>query len=313
MSTDPLSSYLLNDEHRHAALSPESLEMMGKEAANMFLDRGVSLNEGIAKLAGAHDDINHEQVKRICEFANTAVYLAKHDQSKTAGAGSSYPQFVLADPNRIIQDLSDGARPTIVTQTDADYGRQPLRKEKFSSAAFDALVNEYVTETEEENPDHSPETGVDNIMATKSQLAGLRDNLSSTGERFDLMRKEAEVEYYDLMKRHLLDGGGFEDVMVSARSSGADEGRVGETLQPFVAQLIKEKVASPERLKAGVRNLEKVAHRVVNQEHPFVKTFAAILALDDEIEKVASSLSTVSEQLDTVNAFIKEQCRGEAR
>lgn len=311
MSTDPLSSYLLNDEHRHAPISPESLEMMGKEAANMFLDGGVALNEGVAKLAGAHDDINHEQVKRICEFANTAVYLARHDQSKTAGAASSYPQFMLADPNRVIQDLSDGARPTVVTQTDADYGRQPFKK--ISHDIGYAALGEMFGKTASAEPDHSVDTGVDNILATKNQLVGLRDNLTHTGETFDLMRKEAEAEYYDLVKRHLLDGGGFEDVMVSARSSGVGEERVGAALQPVVSQLIKEKVASPDRLKAGVRNLEKVAHRVLNQEHPFVKTFVTLLALDDEIEKVASGLASVTEQLDAVNTFIKEQCRGETR
>ena len=113
MSND-LVNYL-SSTGQHAKLSPEALEMMGKQAANMFLDTGLSLNEAVVKIASEHHDINVEQLKRVAEFANTAVYLAKHDQSKTAGDSTSYPQFELADPARIVQDMSDGARPTVVT------------------------------------------------------------------------------------------------------------------------------------------------------------------------------------------------------
>jgi hypothetical protein len=307
MANDPLTSYLVN-EKRHASLSPEALELMGKEAANMFLDSKVPLNEGIAKLAGQHTDINHEQVKRVAEFANNAVYLAFHEKNKVAGANSSYPSFLLADPSLIIQDLSDGARPTVVTRTDIDYGNQPVKKEKFSSAEEGAFA-EMFKAASAPMPDFSFDTGVAGVMDAKSQLVGLKQHLETTAERFDLLRKEAAAEYYDMVKRHLLEGGGFEDVMVSARASGVPEEMVGEAMKPFVVDLIKEKVASPERLKTGIRNLEKVAHRVLNPDHPFVTVFGAMLALDDEIEKCATGLKQVDEQLEIVNDFIKEQLR----
>ncbi len=304
-----LSTILSKDSH-HANISPERLESLGKEAANMFLNESVSLNEGIAKLAGAYPDINQEQVKRICEFANTDVYLAKHDKSKTAGDDSSYPQFELADPARVIQDLSDGARPTTVTRTDVDYGLQPLKKEKMSASKSDLLLEEMFgmkEAKEREDLDFTRDSAIHQLTDAKDSLIGLRDSLSHTGENFDLSFKEASADFYDTVKRHLLGGEGFEDVMNAAKSSGASNEKITEMMVPVVARLLKEKVSSAEILKVGVKNLEKVAHRVLNYEHPLVKSFMEMISLDQEIEKVASGLGSVEAELKKVNSVIKEQ------
>jgi hypothetical protein len=297
-------------EARHASLSPESLEQMGKQAANMFLDDGLSLNEGVAKLAGAHEDINQEQVKRICEFANTAVYLAKHDQSKTAGAGSSYPQFELADPNRVIQDLSDGARPTVVTQTDLAYSRHPAKTEKTASAK--SSVNHRVEAALEEAFKVSSvekvaqESIVSSIMGTKHDLVALKEHLSASGEQIDLGLKQASADYYDLVREHMVGGGDFTDIMAAARSVTSDNDKIAQAMRPAIERLVREKVASPARLQAGIRNMEKVAHRVVNQKHPLVETLGAIITLSDEVEKVATGLLQIDRELDRVNTFIRE-------
>ncbi len=304
---DELTSYIQND-HRHAAISPETLERLGKEAANLLLTEGVQLNDGIAKLAAAYSDISQEQIKRICEFANTAAYLATHEKSKTAGARSSYPQFALAEPARVIQDMGDGARPRGMSPVDTDYSSLPSRKEKFSSAASADGLRQLFGEPLP--PLQQPRDSVfGEVLSAKDSLIGLRDHLRHHGEQFDMAVKEASASYYDLVKRHLLDGGGFVDIMASARSTGASDEKIAQVMRPVVEKILTEKVASRAALKASVMNLEKVAHRVVNTEHPFVKTFAAIVALNDEIEKVASGLEDVNHELDAVNDFIREQVR----
>lgn len=304
---DELTSYIQND-HRHAAISPETLERLGKEAATLLIREGVPLNDGIAKLAAAYADISQEQVKRICEFANTAAYLSTHEKFKTAGASSSYPQFDLADPARVIQDMSDGARPTGISPVDVDYSSLPKRKEKFSSAATESGLRQLFGDLSP-GPAQTRESVFHEVLAAKDSLTGLRDHLRHHGEQFDFAVKEASAEYYDMVKRHLLDGGGFVDIMASARSTGAGDEKIAQVMSPVVERLMTEKVASRATLKASVMNLEKIAHRVVNPEHPFVKTFTAIVALNDEIEKVASGLSSVTDELNAVTDFIREQAR----
>lgn len=302
--SDPLSNYLMHGT-RHASLSPEALELMGKQAANRFLNEGLSLNESISKLAAEHPDIGGEQVKRIAEFANNAVYLAKHDQSKTAGAESSYPQFELADPARIIQDMSDGARPTVSTPTDIEYSRMPERT-KTASVEDDGVL-EQIFGQPTPSKDYSRETAVTEIHDTKVELEGLRANLETRAEHVTMSLKEAQAEYYDQVKRHLLGGGNFADVIVAAQTSGEEKGKIAQAFQPVIERLLREKVASATRLQVMTEQLEKVAHRVVNEEHPLVVNFRAILSLQDDVEKVAAALTDVDEQIGRVKGFIKEQ------
>lgn len=297
---DELSNYLTSGK-THAKLSPESLEMMGKQAANMFLEgKGVSLNDAIAKLAGGHHDISTEQIKRVVEFANTQVYLAKHDQDKTAGAETSYPQFELADAGRIVQDLSDGARPTIVTQTDIDYNRL-AKKEKVSSVQTERELAE-LFKTASEEKDYSQETIVNNVMGAKDALIGLRGVL---GERYDQhleLFKEATAEFYTYVKRHILDGGSIGEVMAALKPLGIQD----EVVQPVVQQLLTEKVAKPQDLKAQVKEASAHDGRLVDEKHPIIQTYAGIMTAWDEMKTASAALEDVENHLTEVQDFIKK-------
>lgn len=301
---DELTAYLTS-QSPNAQLSPEMLEMMGKEAANLLLSSNVALNESVVKLASAYPGINAEHIQRVCEFANNAVYLAKHDQHKTAGKASSYPQFVLADASRVIQDLSDGARPAVVTPTDVEYGMLPAQREKVSSAQADEMLQQLFPS----GPaplEFSKESAVNEIFKLKDYLKDLRDNLSYEGERSDLHFKEASADYYLRVRNHLLEGGDFSEVMFAASSVGAEKEKTAALLNPVVVQLLKEKIASADALSAGVRGMDKLAHRVINPEHPLVSAFATMVAADEQIEKIACGLLDAEEGLKRVSEFIKE-------
>lgn len=299
-------STALSNEGKHAKVSPEMLEMMGKQAANIFLEKNISLNESISKLAAAHDNINQEQIKRVCEFANTAVYLAKHDMAKTAGEKSSYPEFDLADPNRVVQDLSDGTKSTVTTKVDADYSKLPT-KMKVSSANAEAALEELFTSKTAEDLDYSQDSAINEVMAAKDQLKGLQGHLTSACEQFDMMFKESSAEFYELSKRHMMDGGSLVDLVKAAQATGASEADVGQVIAPVIKKLVHEKVASPKDLKEQMRSLEKVAHRSINPDHPLVKAAGAIITSVNECNKTVQGLTEVEAGLKQVNAFIKEK------
>lgn len=302
---------------RHASISSEMLELMGKEAATKFLEQEIPLNESISKLAGEHADISSEQVKRVCEFANTSVYLARHDQAKTAGAKSSYPQFQLADPARVIQDLNDGAVPTITTETDIAYSRAAARPvEKTASVAggwgnsskeraWNELQKSFLGDGKTAAT-HSVDSVIDDVYAMKDSLTGTRDHLRVKGEQLLFMRKEAQAEYYELAKRHLLDGGSFTDLLAAAQSLPYEMPKIATVIGQLSESLVHDRVTSFEALQRQTNELEKVAHRVVNPQHPFVRTLGAIIDLDQESEKVSIALDEVDSHLSQVQAFIKE-------
>jgi hypothetical protein len=199
-----------------------------------------------------------------------------------------------------------------VTKTDIEYSKHPNRYEKVASVKSDALLSEmfgYEEKIKTASPDFSHATGVNEVMEAKHSLQGLKDHLESTGEKFDMMLKEAQEEYYDLVKRHLLNEYDFADVMVAARSSGVADAKIAGVMTPVVERLMKEKVANQKTLMGGVRNLEKVAHRVINEQHPLVTAFRTVLSLEDEIAKVASGLGQVDAELKGVDSLIRGQLR----
>lgn len=312
--SDDLTRYLTSDSPK-PKVAPETLEVMGKQAASQFLSSGVALNEAIVKLA-AGQHLGVDQVKRVCEFANNAAYLGLHDKNKTAGAESSYPQFELADAGRVVQDLAVAAKPTLrpaeINPSAADYGRQPV-KAKLASATTDNLLADLFNVKEAEaraDLDFTRSSAINDIVDTKQDLTSLKDTLTSAAAELNALHEEATEDYYKVAKAHLLEGHGFEDVLAAAGWSPETKSKVSSILQPVVARLIKEKVAAPADLTFGLHSLAKVAHRVIDETHPLVAHYREIASIDTEISKIAASLADVDVELDRVNAFLKKQIAG---
>lgn len=297
---DELSNYLLSGK-KHANISSERLEMMGKEAATMFLEQKIPLNTGISKIAAEFPDISTEQVKRVVEFANTAVYLARHDQAKTAGSEHSYPQFELADAGRIIQDLSDGSRSTVVTKTDLDYDRA-VRKTKVSAATEDAFASLFKTAAAEE-PTHTKDSIANQLLGMKEGLKGLKEYLSSEAKGVEAMFKSATAEFYDQTKQHMLEGGSFGEVYQAVKAVSDNEDELKGMMLPMIRSIINEKVASSETLK---KQMEFETSAEVDETHPLIQAFAGMVTAGREYQKIATALVDAETQLFEVEKAIKD-------
>ena len=105
-------------------ISGEELETYGKHASSLYSSgEAPTLNEAVittVKSAG----LSPEQVRRVCEFANTAAFL--HEFSKE-GAASKYVVFSggPADFSEVLKDLNSGGGGTVFDRGMADYARTP--------------------------------------------------------------------------------------------------------------------------------------------------------------------------------------------
>jgi hypothetical protein len=308
---DELTNYL-TEGTKHADISSETLELMGKRAANMYLDHGVSLNEGIAKIASEYKDINHEQVKRVVEHANTSVYLAQHDMNKTAGKDSSYPQFELAEASKVLQNLSDENRTVVVTPTDISYSSRVEQKTKLSAAKNaeleKGLAEMFEVEGSEKTAslDFSVDTAINDLLLAKHSAEDNKNHFEYTYSEVLSLHKEASAEYYELVKRFMLDGGDFSHVMAAARSTELEDAKIASVMRPVVEKLMEDKVASDKQLQQSIRNLEKVAFRVINPNHPLVTNFASLAELNDEVDVVKEALSKSAEAYNIAKEAINE-------
>jgi hypothetical protein len=306
-----LSSFLAGGHH-HASISPEMLEVLGKQAANLYLDEHVALNEAVVKVASAYDDISAEQVKRVVEFANTATYLALHEKNKTAGVKTSYPQFALADPGQVLQNMDASSRPTVVTQVDKAYGQQPER-EKVSAAEDPreaALAEMFGVKEKTAEIDFSKDTALHEVTSAKDMLVGMRDSLRGSVETLDLMHKEASAELYEKAKRHVLDGGSMADIYRAVAAGSDDLEKVSEVLRPIVVGFLRENVMSAEAMKRDMGGIDKVAHRLINPENSMVKTAQAVMGCSEEIKVVANGLEEVEPELKKVDDFLRSHLLG---
>jgi hypothetical protein len=105
-------SYLLEGSRsQQTKVAGDRLELLAKTAAKRYLQEGASLNDSIKKIA-AENDLNSNQIERVCEMAN----IATHQGLWTKTAQKEKISFPLADAKIVIA----GACPELATDSPDD-------------------------------------------------------------------------------------------------------------------------------------------------------------------------------------------------
>lgn len=121
-----------------------SLSSFGKSAASDYLDDGTLLVDTISKIARS-EDLNPNQIQRVCEFANHEVLSRLMDGSdKTA-------EFPLADPRKITGSLNVEEPEKIAAV--AEYMPPPKELINFTPYTYKEPVVEKVAEKQSRPPD----------------------------------------------------------------------------------------------------------------------------------------------------------------
>lgn len=130
---DPFSSLLLQPSG--SSVPPETLEMLGRQASQMFQSQGVPLNQAIAQVVANHPELGNEHVKRIVEFANTVTF-----QEMFQNSADKNVHFEVADPGVVLRDMQDGGSPAHDGKTLGGSDKMPFApaQDPAVSQAFDA-------------------------------------------------------------------------------------------------------------------------------------------------------------------------------
>lgn len=81
---------------------------LGKTAATAYLNQQIPLNKSLIKISQEHQ-LNNNQVKRVCEFANHIVTASLYKNAQKNGSGDCYIEFPLADAGEIMREVSKPA------------------------------------------------------------------------------------------------------------------------------------------------------------------------------------------------------------
>ena len=124
------ASTLFQQAHARS-MSGEELEMLGKQAADLYSTAKRPLTEAVIEVV-KHAGLAPEQVKRVVEFANTEAYL---QEFKKEGSTHKVVEFEGGPANfsDVLKDLNDGGGGTVFDRGASDYGQPPPEPIKLSS------------------------------------------------------------------------------------------------------------------------------------------------------------------------------------
>ena len=280
------------------ARSGEELETFGKYASAAYR-RGAhgTLNEAVVetvKKAG----LSPEQVRRVCEFANTDAFISEF---RKEGSASKYVSFAGGPAvfSEVLKDLNDGGGGTVFDDGSSDYEMPPIDVklssvlatpgEKVASAQVsdDVLERAFdVGELAAQLPFHNPLGDVEDMQ---SKLATIRDSAVAEISELETLMLEVTEEMYGHVKQAAMDGVPLGHIVQAwDQALEPDAALVKMAFAHIGPRLTEEGIFSWDSMGAS---LEKTAgvHAVVDSTHPLVSSFGAYREV---LEKLAVARAT---------------------
>jgi len=285
-------------------IDPEQLEAMGKRAAALYSERGSSLNEAVVETV-KEARLAPEQVKRVCEFANTAAYIQEFE--KGGEVRNVTFQGGPADPSVVLKDLNDGSSPPPHQVKTAAY--QPPKGHYKIAMADDVLADAFGARSgmmKTASADHfARATSGDEIADLKTRLDGVRDDLMSKLSSSGVLFEDVKAALCEATRQEVLDGSSLGDVVTAWSSFSPSTPMLKEAMSLVSGYL---QATGDMTKEAQVSSLNKTANagKVPNPDHPAVDRFIAFTKIAFEHRKLQEALSIVDEQLVDVNRALKE-------
>ena len=309
MATDILQQLLSSSSSR--GVSAQLLESLGRNAATKFLKGESSLNDAITSLSSEYPDLQNEHVKRIAEFANNSVFQEMHSNSDDKNV-----HFEVADPGVIIRDLRDGGSPAHdgKTMQNSDYADKPDSSPDMGE--FENAFQEHAQMSDQGPEQESMKMAsvssihqlhanpIDDAYDAHIRMKAAREKVAEVHERFDMILKQAEEDFYQIAKSEVLDPDGFgiRGVVGATGAVSPTDGIAFQALQKMAVRLVKEGAVSP-------KDLEKTASagsmKVVNEEHPLVVSFAGLVKAAQEKVRAFAALQEIDSGINQTDSFLR--------
>lgn len=309
--------YLLAPQQR-SAISSDRLEILAKTAAKRYVDEGLSLNDTIGKLA-ADNNLNANQVERVCEVANIATHQALWPKT----AAKEKVAFQVADPRvvlrvtRISPTLSSAPSGGVSgvsggacgCSSMADYAGPPKLPAPGPSMA--TLMGADAEQCHNGLYDEPERKKIVVIIEKKAaELRRIKDQAIVA----TLAAETAEKLAYAAIKQEVLGGTSFGQIYEAAACSGLSK-VAGQLLPKFRDRLLSESSGSmrvrleklailkaPESLISN--DLGNVT--VVNGSHPVLVSLDTVQRTNGVVKNTLSNLVRANDELKVYTQRLQE-------
>lgn len=286
-------------------VDPEQLESLGKQAAALFRDNQTPLSQAVVETV-KEARLSPEQVKRVCEFANTTAYLEAFD--KMGSVRNVVFDGGPADPARVIQDLNSGAHPA-VHHVASDYAK-PFESYKKASVRPDDIFAEsfQITPTVLEKTaslqfNHSEHASpVEDVNDMRIRLEAVREDLMSKISSSGVIREDMSSDLCRSAAQAVSEGYSLGDIAKAWSGYSSDAGVVKEAMS-LVAGYLNGRGYSEETLNMSMRKTAS-AGNIPNPQHPLVEQFVAFSKVAHGHRVLETAVSVVDEQLREVRTAL---------
>lgn len=305
MAQPDLPSVTLVQQSNAQPKTGEELEVLGKQAANMYLCSETDLTDAVietVKKAG----LSPEQVKRVVEFANTHAFL---QEFKKEGADHKVIEFPggPADASVILKDLNDGGGGTVFDRGDGDYNVPPQDTAKTASANMDRLgvedrrLAEVFGVTQPNIPYAEP---LQDSWELRQKVAGAYDMLTSELSTLETCFMDVCDNLYNEVKTAAMAGTPLGHIVAAWERSTENPEQVKAAFQMLTPRLLDNGVFPNREAMGNSLEMYKVAG-AVNVEHPLVQHYNDFGELIIKMAQLREARDELASSADTLNTFLK--------
>lgn len=263
-----LPSHSLFQQQHARPKTGEELEVLGKTAASKWLTgSSKTLSEAVVETV-KHAHLSPEQVKRVCEFANTDAFIREFKKESSAGHKVVDFQGGPADPAAVLQDLNDGGGGSVFDAGNGDYRDVPTEKRAEGNITEEAALAQMFAPGERATiPFEQP---LADVLDMRDKLAGLQDHLSAELSGLETMTEDLSDMLYREVKQAALAGFSLGEISQVMEQGCSDADVMKVAFQVMTPRLLREGVFTD--IHAALGSMDKVAHaRMANQHHPIAK------------------------------------------
>ena len=292
-------------------IDPEQLELMGKRAAAAYSEHGTRLSDAVVEVV-KEAKLSPEQVKRVCEFANTNAYLTEFE--KAGEMRNVTFEGGPANPGTVLKDLNDGGNPMLSKVGSSDYA-EPTGQYKTAGVSEDAFAEAFGIKSGGKEKTASAHSAVDRDQMSHyspvDELNDLRICLEGTRETMISKLSSSGVVYDDVSSdlcktaaQELETGTPMGDIARVWASHSPSTSLFKEAMA-LVVKHLQTRGHSEEELS---KSLTKTASAGVlpNPTHPLVEQFVAFTKVAHGHHVLQRSIEVLDEQLTTVRSKLHE-------
>jgi len=307
--------YLLtNQQSSHTKLGSERIQALATTAAKRYIEERAPLTGTIQKMA-SQNDLNSEQIKRVCELAN----IATHRLLFSKAAAKESVAFPLADAREVADVVSKGnmvsANPmspptSSPCSMSSDYDGPPTGIPD-SAPSTSSMFGVNPDEVHNGLGDEPEGKRIIIILQKKAaERSDLKSKILYAGMQLEALEKKAFADF----KQTVLGGASFYQVYEAVVGMGM--GKVAEEYLPKWQQKLIDQSHGSQRLRLEKIAISKAPEElisdnmgnttVINGAHPVLISLDTVNRKTGEIKQGIHNLLRIDDEVNVFNQRLRE-------